>query len=96
MAFMASAEEAPHDAIIGHRDGERKSRARGASVALLEGGDNHFLRTTLRERKVDVAITRRMQALGEPDLVTEILFQDPLFVVAGSRNCLSNRTLIGP
>src|SRR5882724_11308012 len=52
----------------------------------IQGGDNHFLRTTLRERKVDVAITRRIQAIGDPDVVTEILFQDPLFVVTGPRN----------
>jgi DNA-binding transcriptional LysR family regulator len=52
----------------------------------IQGGDNHFLRTTLRERKVDVVISRRMQEIVEDDLVTEILFQDPLLVVAGPRN----------
>jgi DNA-binding transcriptional LysR family regulator len=49
-------------------------------------GDNQFMRTALRERKVDVIISRRLQAVGEEDLVTEILFHDPLLVVAGPRN----------
>src|SRR5437764_4474922 len=52
----------------------------------IQGGDNHFLRTALRERKVDVVISRRMQEIGEDDLVRETLFQDPLLVVAGPRN----------
>src|SRR5436190_1634748 len=52
----------------------------------INGSDNHFLRTTLRERKADVAITRRIQAVAEPDIVTEILFQDPMLVVTGPRN----------
>jgi DNA-binding transcriptional LysR family regulator len=52
----------------------------------IQGGDNHFLRTTLRERKVDFIISRRIEAIGEEDFVTETLFHDPLLVVAGPRN----------
>jgi DNA-binding transcriptional LysR family regulator len=49
-------------------------------------GENQFLRAALRERKVDVVISRRIQAAGDDDIVTEALFHDPLFVVAGPRN----------
>jgi len=60
----------------------------------IHGSDNHFLRTTLRERKADVAVTRRIQAVAEPDIVTEILFQDPMLVVTGSQNCWAARRKI--
>jgi DNA-binding transcriptional LysR family regulator len=60
----------------------------------IQGGDNHFLRTALRERKVDLVISRRMRTTGEEDLVTEVLFPDPLVVVAGPRNPWSARRKI--
>src|SRR5207248_1512272 len=49
-------------------------------------GDYPLLRAALRERKVDVIISRRTEAVDEGDLATEALFRDPLLVVTGSRN----------
>jgi DNA-binding transcriptional LysR family regulator len=49
-------------------------------------GENRVLRAALRERRVDVLISRRMQTRADDDLITEVLFDDPLFVVAGPRN----------
>ena len=40
----------------------------------------------MRERKVDVVISRRLETSGDDDLVAEVLFHDPLFVVAGPHN----------
>jgi DNA-binding transcriptional LysR family regulator len=49
-------------------------------------GNNRSLYAELRERKVDLIITRKVQATAEWDLATEDLFPDPLFVVTGPRN----------
>jgi len=47
--------------------------------------ENEALHVALRERKVDLIITRRVEASGE-EFVTETLFDDPLLVVAGPRS----------
>jgi DNA-binding transcriptional LysR family regulator len=47
--------------------------------------ENQPLHVALRERKVDLIITRRIKASDE-EFATEALFADPLFVVAGSRS----------
>jgi DNA-binding transcriptional LysR family regulator len=49
-------------------------------------GDYPYLRTLLRDRKVDAIVSRRAEVTPEMDLTTEVLFRDPLFVVAGPRN----------
>src|SRR6476660_8249940 len=49
-------------------------------------GDYQFLRAALRERKVDVIISRRTEATAEVDLLIEALFRDPLLVVVGRRS----------
>ena len=40
----------------------------------------------LRERTVDVLLTRIEPSMEEPDLVTEVLFNDPVFVVASRKS----------
>ncbi len=48
----------------------------------------------LRERNVDLLLGRVMAAPKEDDLATEILFDEPLFVVASERNPLVRRRKI--
>jgi DNA-binding transcriptional LysR family regulator len=45
----------------------------------------------LRERHFDLFLGRLMDAAKEDDLVTEILFDEPLFVAAGVHNALARR-----
>jgi len=45
----------------------------------------------LRERKVDFVIGRILQPLDDRDLSQEMLFDDPLFVVAGRDNALARK-----
>jgi DNA-binding transcriptional LysR family regulator len=47
--------------------------------------ENEPLHLALRERKVDLIITRRVQARGE-EFNSEILFDDPLLIVSGPRS----------
>jgi DNA-binding transcriptional LysR family regulator len=49
-------------------------------------GDYPYLRTLPRERKLDAIVARRAEVTAEVDLTTEVLFRDPLLVVAGPRN----------
>jgi DNA-binding transcriptional LysR family regulator len=49
-------------------------------------GEYPYLRTLLRERKVDAIVSRRAEVTAEVDLTTEVLFRDPLLVVAGPRS----------
>ena len=58
-------------------------------------GDNQLLGAVLRERKVDLVITRRTQTSGEDDFVGEVLFDDPLRIVAGPRNRWIGRRKLG-
>jgi DNA-binding transcriptional LysR family regulator len=58
-------------------------------------GDYPYLRTLLRERKVDAIVSRRAEIIVEIDLRTEALFRDPLCVVAGPRNRWIGRQKIG-
>ena len=53
------------------------------SFQAVHHGDPHFMRVALRERKVDLVISRRMPEIEEDDLVKEPLFHDPILVVAG-------------
>ncbi len=54
-------------------------------------GDTAMLFQALRERQLDVAFTRMLERNAEPDLETEVLFQDPLVVVAGAQNPWASR-----
>lgn len=45
----------------------------------------------LRSRKFDFIVGRVSQRLDEPELHAEVLFEDPLHVVAGTRNGLARR-----
>jgi DNA-binding transcriptional LysR family regulator len=45
----------------------------------------------LRERRVDFVVGRILQPLDDRDLTAEILFNDPLFVVAGRLNPLARK-----
>jgi DNA-binding transcriptional LysR family regulator len=58
-------------------------------------GDYPYLKTLLRDRKVDAIMSRRAEATPETDLTTEVLFRDPLLVVAGPRNRWIGRRKIG-
>ncbi|MFC4171313.1 LysR family transcriptional regulator [Microvirga sp. GCM10011540] len=49
-------------------------------------GDTAVLFEALRERQLDVALTRIPERRTEDDLETEVLFQDPLVVAAGTHN----------
>jgi DNA-binding transcriptional LysR family regulator len=58
-------------------------------------GDYPYLRTLLRERKVDAIVSRRAEVTAaDKDLATEVLFRDPLLVVAGPRSPWSGRRKI--
>lgn len=59
-------------------------------VFQVDVGDTLTLFRWLREREIDVAITR-MGAVPEPDLDAETLFDDPLVVMAGRRHPLRRR-----
>jgi DNA-binding transcriptional LysR family regulator len=48
----------------------------------------------LRERRVDFVVGRILQPLHDKDLTAEILFDDPLFVVAGRQNPLARKRSI--
>jgi DNA-binding transcriptional LysR family regulator len=56
-------------------------------------GTGHSLRATLRERKVDLIISRR-RPNADDDLVSEELFDEQLFLVAGLQNQWSRRRKI--
>ena len=57
-------------------------------VNLAAVADQH---QQLRERRVDLVLGRVLSAKGEDDLDFKILFDDPVFVVAGANNPLSHR-----
>jgi DNA-binding transcriptional LysR family regulator len=50
-----------------------------------------MLHEKLREREIDLAISRMNEPDAEDDLHAEILFQDQLVVVAGKQNALVSR-----
>lgn len=54
-------------------------------------GDTNALRRDLRERSLDVAITRMDDPTAETDLSAEALFHDPLVIVAGRHNAWTRR-----
>lgn len=49
-------------------------------------GDTGVLYRDLRNRSIDAALTRIVESTAESDLDTEVLFQDPLVVMAGQGN----------
>jgi len=62
---------------------DRLSRKHPRMSFYTVHGDSPFLRTTLRERQIDLVISRRMPEVEEEDFVKEPLFHDPILVVAG-------------
>jgi DNA-binding transcriptional LysR family regulator len=54
-------------------------------------GDTAVLLDALRGRGLDVAFTRLVEPDAGPDLQTEMLFQDPLVIVAGAHNPWTKR-----
>lgn len=54
-------------------------------------GDTALLAEALRGRQLDVAFTRQVDRDAGPDLETEVLFHDPLAVVAGTSNPWTRR-----
>src|SRR6266849_607834 len=57
-------------------------------------GDGHTLRAALREREVDFIVSRSLQSSAEEDLVSEALFDEQLYVVAGLQNRWARRRKI--
>ena len=62
-------------------------------VMQVAGGTTQQARE-LRERRFDLFLGRVMSATNEDDLVSEILFDEPLFVAAGVQNSLVRRRKI--
>jgi DNA-binding transcriptional LysR family regulator len=56
-------------------------------------GDGKALHSALRARQVDLIISRRFQS-AEDDLVSEVLFEERLFVVSGLKNPWAKRRKI--
>jgi DNA-binding transcriptional LysR family regulator len=57
-------------------------------------GDTAVLYDALRERRLDVALTRMPELSAENDLEMEVLFADPLVVAAGAHNPWARRQSI--
>ncbi len=57
-------------------------------------GNVRPLYVALREREVDVIITRRLQSTPEDDFISEKLFDERIFVVAGLENRWARRRKI--
>lgn len=57
----------------------------------VEVAPTHELLAGLRERRLDIAVTRMAAADSEPDLRVEVLFDDPLAVLADRSNPLLRR-----
>jgi DNA-binding transcriptional LysR family regulator len=53
--------------------------------------DSASLLASLRERRIDLAITRTAASAAEADLQAEPLFHEPLVVMAGRRHRLMRR-----
>ena len=65
---------------------DRVSRQYSGVVFHTVQGDGPRLRALLREREVDVVVSRRSQSIAEEDLVVQPLLDEQLFVVAGLQN----------
>jgi DNA-binding transcriptional LysR family regulator len=59
-------------------------------IEVIEG-DFATLLIALRERKIDLAIGRAPEPVSDEDMVSEVLFEDRLLVVTGSRNKWTRR-----
>jgi DNA-binding transcriptional LysR family regulator len=57
-------------------------------------GGSSMLSRALRERRVDLVVSRILRSLSDDDLVAEALFDEHLFVVAGLQNSLARRRKI--
>jgi DNA-binding transcriptional LysR family regulator len=53
--------------------------------------DTQVLLAELRERNIDLAITRMANKDAENDIAVDVLFHDPLAIIAGQRNPLAKR-----
>jgi len=62
-------------------------------IEVIEG-DFATLLIALRERKIDLAIGRAPESISNEDITSELLFDDRLLVVAGSRNKWARRKKI--
>ncbi|MBV1799896.1 LysR family transcriptional regulator [Siccirubricoccus sp. G192] len=60
----------------------------------VEMADTGLLFQRLRDRSLDLAVSRTAGAAAEPDLLVDPLFDDPLVVMAGRRNPLARRRRI--
>jgi DNA-binding transcriptional LysR family regulator len=58
---------------------------------VLQAANTAYQYEQLRSRKLDFIIGRVPRGRDEPELNTEILFEEPLYVVAGERNELARR-----
>jgi DNA-binding transcriptional LysR family regulator len=66
---------------------DRVARRCSRMVFHTVQGDGHSLRAALREREVDLIVSRGgLQSSAEEDLVSEALFDEELYVVVGLRN----------
>ena len=70
---------------------ERMSRAYPRVVFNVTAADTNLLHRHLRERSIDVAITRMVGTDTDDDFDAEILFDDPLVVVAGKLHPMVRR-----
>jgi DNA-binding transcriptional LysR family regulator len=60
------------------------------TIEVIEG-DFSILQSSLRERICDIAIGRAPAPITDEDIASEVLFEDRLLVVAGSRNKWARR-----
>src|SRR6185503_19737357 len=67
----------------------------GLSVNITQASTGAALYRGLRERTVDFVVGRLLGPTPEQELSTEILFDEPQCVVAGTRSPWSNRRKIG-
>jgi DNA-binding transcriptional LysR family regulator len=70
---------------------DRLSRRYPRMVFRVEVGDTSALLAMLRDRSLDLAVTRMAATEAEADLKAEPLFHDPLVVMAGTRHRLARR-----
>jgi DNA-binding transcriptional LysR family regulator len=65
---------------------DRVARRCSRMVFHTVQGDGHPLRAALRERGVDLIVSRGLQPSADEDLVSEALFDEELYVVVGLQN----------
>jgi DNA-binding transcriptional LysR family regulator len=70
---------------------DRLSRTHPRVVFHTVEGTGHALRNALRERRVDLVVARKLPSPLDEDFVSEILFHDELYVVAGAGSQWASR-----